>query len=254
MTIKKVLIDLSGTLHIEDYAIPGAVEALKKLRNAKVEVKFVTNTTKESRRILYERLKKLGFELNIDEIWSSLWAARSLISDQKLAPLLLVDNHALEDFSEVCTSERKHDSVVIGLAPEHFHYEKLNEAFRLLKSGAKLIAIHQARYYKSPSGLSLGPGLFVKGLEYAADCKAFVVGKPSADFFKAALGDTDTSEAIMIGDDARDDIGGAQAIGIKGILVKTGKYKEGDEKLIDPHPAYTVDDFPKAVDVILNNL
>lgn len=30
MTIKKALIDLSGTLHIEDYAIPGAVEALKK--------------------------------------------------------------------------------------------------------------------------------------------------------------------------------------------------------------------------------
>ena len=94
-----------------------------------MEVKFVTNTTKESRRILYERLKKLGFELNIEEIWSSLWAARSLISDQKLSPLLLVSDDTLEDFSGVCSSEKDRDSVVIGLAPEHFHYDKLNEAF-----------------------------------------------------------------------------------------------------------------------------
>lgn len=72
--------------------------------------------------------------------------------------------------------------------------------FRLLKSGGKLIAIHQARYFKTSTGLSLGPGLFVKGLEYAADCKAFVVGKPSGDFFKAALGETEPNEAVMIGD------------------------------------------------------
>lgn len=84
----------------------------------------------------------------------------------------------------------QHDALIISEFSCH----------RLLKSGAKLIAIHQARYYKTTTGLSLGPGLFVKGLEYAADCKAFVVGKPSADFFKAALGDTDPSEAVMIGD------------------------------------------------------
>lgn len=71
---------------------------------------------------------------------------------------------------------------------------------RLLKSGAKLIAINQGRYHKTETGLSLGPGLFVKGLEYAADCKAVVVGKPSKDFFMAALNDTPPLEAVMIGD------------------------------------------------------
>lgn len=103
---------------------------LSRLRDAKIEVKFVTNTTKESRRILYERLKKLGFELNIDEIWSSLWAARNLITEQNLSPMLLVDKHALEDFTDINIGDKQHDSVVIGLAPEHFHYDKLNEAFR----------------------------------------------------------------------------------------------------------------------------
>ena len=72
--------------------------------------------------------------------------------------------------------------------------------YRLLLKGAQLIAIHSGRYYKTSDGLSLGPGPFVKGLEYAADCRSEVVGKPSPTFFRTALGDLDPSLAVMIGD------------------------------------------------------
>lgn len=68
-------------------------------------------------------------------------------------------------------------------------------------NGARLIAIHEARYYKDNDGeLSLGPGPFVKALEYASDCKAKVLGKPCPDFFSIGLAGVDPSEAIMIGD------------------------------------------------------
>lgn len=67
-------------------------------------------------------------------------------------------------------------------------------------NGASLIAIHEGRYYKRPDGLSLGPGAFVKGLEYATNTKAEVIGKPTAEFFRAALEDIPPEEAIMIGD------------------------------------------------------
>jgi ribonucleotide monophosphatase NagD (HAD superfamily) len=63
-----------------------------------------------------------------------------------------------------------------------------------------LIAIHYGRYYKRSDGLALGPGPFVRGLEYASDCRSEVVGKPSAAFFKSALGDIDAACAVMIGD------------------------------------------------------
>lgn len=66
--------------------------------------------------------------------------------------------------------------------------------------GAALIAIHEGRYYKRPDGLALGPGAFIKGLEYSASVKAEVVGKPTKEFFLAALGDIKPQEAIMIGD------------------------------------------------------
>lgn len=72
--------------------------------------------------------------------------------------------------------------------------------FRLLKKGARLISINEGRYHKTETGLSLGPGCFVKGLEFAADCRAHLIGKPSENFFISALGDTSPSEAVMIGD------------------------------------------------------
>lgn len=57
MKIRAILIDLSGTIHIEKQAIPGSVEALKKLKSMNIPYLFVTNTTKESARDLYSKLK-----------------------------------------------------------------------------------------------------------------------------------------------------------------------------------------------------
>uniref|UniRef100_A0A3Q2IBZ8 Haloacid dehalogenase-like hydrolase domain-containing protein 2 n=2 Tax=Equus TaxID=9789 RepID=A0A3Q2IBZ8_HORSE len=231
--LKAVLVDLSGTLHIEDAAVPGAQEALKRLRSASVVVRFVTNTTKESKRDLLERLKKLEFDISEDEIFTSLTAARSLVEQKQVRPMLLVDDRALPDFNGIQTSDP--NAVVVGLAPERFHYQILNQAFRLLLDGAPLIAIHKARYYKRKDGLALGPGPFVTALEYATDIKATVVGKPEKTFFLEALRGTgcEPEETVMIGDDCRDDVGGAQNVGMLGILVKTGLV---GEKMI-PQPS-----------------
>ncbi|XP_053266991.1 haloacid dehalogenase-like hydrolase domain-containing protein 2 [Pleuronectes platessa] len=252
--LKAVLIDLSGTLHIEDTAVPGAQEALNRLRQACVAVKFVTNTTKESKRSLLERLHRLNFNLQEKEIFTSLSAARRLLEQKQHRPLLLVEDSALEDFTGIDTSEP--NAVVVGLAPDHFNYQTLNKAFSMILDGAPLIAIHKARYYKQKDGLALGPGAFVTGLEYATDCKATVVGKPEKTFFTQALHDLGCSpdEAVMIGDDARDDVGGAQNAGMLGILVRTGKYRDGDENKIQPPPHLTCDSFPDAVEHILKNL
>lgn len=252
--ITTVLIDLSGTLHIDNTIVPGAVQALHRLRNANLSIKFVTNTTKESSNFLYERLTKLGFDLQKDEIFSSLAAARKLIISRQLKPMLLIDPAAMEDFQDLVTDNDVPNAVVVGLAPSKFNYDELNKAFRLLLDGASLIAIHEGRYYKRPDGLALGPGAFIKGLEYSSNVKAEVVGKPTIEFFKAALGDVDPAKAVMIGDDVRDDVAGAQAAGIRGILVQTGKYRTGDEKTITPGPTKVCNSFVQAVESILDDI
>ncbi|CAJ0924595.1 unnamed protein product [Ranitomeya imitator] len=128
--LKAVLVDLSGTLHIEDTAIPGAQEALKRLRSAPVTIRFVTNTTKECKRTLLERLRRLHFDISEDEIFTSLTAARNLLEQKDVRPMLLVDDGALPDFEGIATDSP--NAVLIGLAPEHFNYQRMNLAFRQL--------------------------------------------------------------------------------------------------------------------------
>ncbi|VDN41039.1 unnamed protein product [Gongylonema pulchrum] len=253
-----VLIDLSGTLHVEDMCIAGAPAALKRLRcNPRCVIRFVTNTTKQSANRLWQHLKELGFEISQSEIFTSLSAAKELIKKNDLRPMLFLENEALEDFQDVTVKEP--NAVVIGLAPSKFDFTSMNAAFRLLLNGAELIAIHKGRFYRQKDGLSLGPGPFVKALEYAADAeassfliagsslnwasycclkqlfcacfKAVVVGKPERGFFRLALNSIGGSaiapeQAIMIGDDFRDDVLGAINAGMRAILVRTGKYRE----------------------------
>ncbi len=72
---------------------------LSRLRQAPVAVKFVTNTTKECKRTLFERLRRLNFDLQEQEMFTSLTAARNLLEQRAVRPLLLVEDSALEDFT-----------------------------------------------------------------------------------------------------------------------------------------------------------
>ncbi|XP_071537931.1 haloacid dehalogenase-like hydrolase domain-containing protein 2 [Panulirus ornatus] len=251
--VAAVLIDLSGTIHIEDYVIPGSIEALKRLRATNVKIKFVTNTTKESKRILHERLTSIGFSIDKEEIFTSLTAARQLIDTRNLQPYMLIADAAKEEFAHIASGNQ--NAVLVGLAPEKFDYEHMTAAFRILLDGAPLIAIHKARYYKRKDGLALGPGAFVAALEYSSGCKAEAVGKPEATFFQTAVDDLGCSalETVMIGDDVQDDVCGAMKAGLLGVLVKTGKYRPDDESTVDPKPSYVAEDFADAVNHIIDN-
>lgn len=92
-------------------------------------IKFVTNTTKESKNTLLKRLETIGFQLDKDEIHSSLSAAVEYILKENLNPFYLVSKDARTDFP--ANDEGKaFDSVAVGLAPDEFYYENLNKAFK----------------------------------------------------------------------------------------------------------------------------
>lgn len=132
-TIRFALIDLSGTLHVEDEPTHNAVQALERLRDSNIKFKFVTNTTKESSITLFNRLIKIGFNVNKSEIYSSLSAAVKLIEEGKFNPYYLVSEDARTDFP-VNDTTKEMDAVVVGLAPKEFHYENLNQAFKFVEN------------------------------------------------------------------------------------------------------------------------
>jgi len=182
------------------------------------------------------------------------------VRKEQLRPLLLLQEEAIKDWGDTDSPRvEQYDSVVVGLAPEHFHYQKLTEAFQLLKQGARLVAINKSRYFQTESGLALGAGAFVSALEYSADCKAEVVGKPSKQFFHLALSALEMEEGkagqvLMVGDDIRDDVLGAQDAGLVGALVQTGKYMEGDEKKGPGLPDFVFPGLLQAVKAVVESL
>jgi HAD superfamily hydrolase (TIGR01458 family) len=251
--ISGVLLDLAGVVYDGDAAIPGAVEALALLRGAGLPLRFVSNTTRSAKGTVLDRLRRLGLVVIEDELFTPAQAARAWLLEHGCSPHLLIHPDLEPDFHGLASGTRR--AVVVGDAGEGFDYRSLNAAFRELNDGADLLALANNRTFKDTDGkLSLDVGPFVAALEFACQRKAVILGKPSSDFFQAALAGMNClpEEAVMVGDDAEGDVAGALSAGLGAALqVRTGKYRAGDEGRFEPPPTAVVDDLANAVNWIL---
>jgi HAD superfamily hydrolase (TIGR01458 family) len=242
--VEALLLDLSGVVYVQDEAVPGAAEALARLREAGVPIRLVTNTTMRPRRAILERLDRLGIEADPSELLTPATLARRRCQDAGYDSVALVVLDDLrEDLEGLDESGDPVDAVIVGDLGDRWDYAVLNRAFRRLEGGAQLIALQKNRYWETAEGLSLDAGPFVAALEYATGREAEVVGKPSPAFFELALSDLGVaaSAAAMVGDDVEADVGGALEAGIRAVLVRTGKYREEDVRASGIEPNATVD-------------
>ena len=247
------LFDLDGTLYTDRGALPGAIDALATLRKRGVPFRFVTNTTRRCRRLVVERLRSYGFEVEAGEVFTSVMSAVSVLREmgaRRLAPFVARATHEdLADFQlvggmarqeekreerEGIEKEPRPDVVLVGdLGPE-WTAALLNEAFRYLLDGAGLVALQKDRFWLGPTGLEMDAGPFVAALEFASGAQAIVTGKPNPRFYQLAAegwlsgesGERSTGSVVMVGDDLWADVDGAQRAGLQGWLVKTGKFRE----------------------------
>jgi len=235
--IHALLIDLDGVIYQGDCLVDGALDCLDWLQRHQIPHLYVTNTTSRSRTELLEKFIRLGFEAQLEELITPIVAANQWLHSQKIHKIAaFVTPGAICDFSgvEIIPPECDEgvDAVVIGDLGDGWDYRLLNHAFRLLMQDPKpqLIALGMTRYWRGHDGLRLDVAPFIKALEHAASCEALVVGKPAANFFAASLALLHCAEeqAFMLGDDIAGDIGAAQACGIRGIQVRTGKFRETD--------------------------
>lgn len=224
-----LLLDLSGVLYQGARALPGALDALERLRHAGLPVRFVTNTSRRSHAQLLDDLRQRGFRIDPDELFTAPRAAHDWLQAHGRRPWCLLHPDLRADFNDLPGGDP--DAVLIGDAEDDFTYANLDRAFRLLQDGAELVAIGVNRHFQLDDGLHLDAGPFVHALEYAAGCTATVTGKPAPAFFEQALASLalPAERVMMIGDDAASDAQGALDAGLRACLVKTGKYRPGDE-------------------------
>jgi HAD superfamily hydrolase (TIGR01458 family) len=254
MRFDGVLLDLDGTLVVSWEPIPGATGAIGDLRSASVPFKILTNTTTHSRRGLSRQLGAAGFDIGEDEIVTAASATaehlRRRHPGEKI--FLIAEGEALEDMDGIETADRGCSVVVIGDAEDMLTYGNMNRAFGMLLDGAALVAMHRGMYWRTSAGLQLDIGAYVAGLEEAAGVRATVCGKPSRGFFIDAADSLGVApeRVLMAGDDPVSDAAAARDAGMSGVLVRTGKYRRGDESKVDP-PVPVVDSVAEVVAMVL---
>ena len=229
--VRGVLLDVDGTLLDGDRAIPGSAELLLRLRGRKIPFRLVTNTTRRPRRAVESALQNAGLAVSEDEILAPSALARRRILESGLPrAALLIPEASREDFEDVVEDEDRPAWVVVGDLGKGFTWERLNRAFLWLQAGARLLALQKNRCWQAGAegGLQLDAGPFVAALEYAADVRAEVIGKPSPDFFHLAVKELALrpDQALMVGDDVENDGMGGVAAGCRAALVRTGKFTE----------------------------
>lgn len=241
---KAILFDLDGVLYTGNTLINGAREAIESIKSSGLDCRFVTNTSTLSIRSLHQKLLALRLPVESHEIISAPYAALLFLKKQSnpLCRLLLADD-VKQDFALLPQSELHPNFIVIGDIGDAWSYPLLNELFLNLMQGAKLIAIHKNRFWQTETGLNMDIGAFVHGLEYASRTEAMIIGKPAKAFFEMALETLshNREEVIMVGDDIDSDIGGALSVGIRGVLVKTGKYRQAYTESSSIKPTAIID-------------
>ena len=235
--MRALLLDLDGVLYVGDEPVPGSAASIEWLMRQAVPFRFLTNTSSRPREAIADKLTGMGIPAAREQILTPAVVATAWLQRHGIQhPALFVPDATASEFADLDPlphdAEEGAGAVVVGDLGAGWDFATLNRAFRLLMADAQapLIALGLTRFWRAGDGLRLDAGAYVRALEYASGRAAVVLGKPARAFFRAAVDDLgdDVRGVAMIGDDIRTDVEGAQQAGLKGVLVRTGKFSPSD--------------------------
>ncbi len=234
--MKAILFDLDGVFYVGNKLVDGALDTLHWCHQQDIPYLFITNTTSRSPQAIVEKLQGFGIQTDVSHILSPPVAAVQWLSGKGLQRVALylteTTRRVFSDFTSIDSEQDAVEAVVVGDLGEEWNFKIMNRAFRQLMQQPPpcLIALGMTRYWLGPDGLRLDAGAYVTALAYASGVEPVVVGKPAKVFFAAALErlGVGPGQSVMIGDDIKSDIDGAQRAGLRAVLVRTGKFQPSD--------------------------
>jgi HAD superfamily hydrolase (TIGR01458 family) len=240
-----LLLDIDGVLTISWEAIPGAPEALHAFRAAGVPFALITNTTTVTREAMAGHLRDAGFDVAPGEILTAPLATAAYLRRRHPGArcYLLGTDEVAGDLEGIELVDRDADVVIVAGADEAFTFDNINRAFRMILNGAAVVAMHRNLSWMEADGMSLDAGAYLMGLEAASGVTAEVAGKPSPEFFQSGLDllGLPADVVAMVGDDVETDVLAAQSLGMTGVLVRTGKFRQESLASASAEPDVVVD-------------
>lgn len=235
MRFGAIAIDLEGTLHVNGCALPGASDALARLREWPGRLMFTSNNDSKSITTLLRSLRSMGLAIGAHELITPVtmlddWLIRHRAKCHMLvSPELRATPRVKGSIANPADGTHDADAVIVGDCKD-VGYRELDQAFRALAKGATLVALQRGRYFTRGDGPHLDTGALVAALEYASGVSAELLGKPAPGFFDAIVTKLAVApeEVLVIGDDLTTDIAGAHAISAPSALVRTGKAAKVD--------------------------
>lgn len=227
-----LLLDIDGVMVTSWRALPGAADAVRALADRQIPRMFLTNTTSRSRGDIAVALGDAGFEVSADEILTAAkLTAEYLVKHHPSKKVWVLNEGAIaEDMTGVSLTDDPAQAqvVVLGGAGPVFTHRALSTVLDLLLAGVPVIAMHRSMIWSTAQGPAVDTGVYLEGLEKASGRKIRAIGKPSPLGFRAAVEmmDLEPTQVVMVGDDLHNDVLGAQASALIGVLVRTGKFRE----------------------------
>jgi len=243
MTKVGFLIDMDGVVYRGTQLIPGSVEFIDRLVERDIPFMFLTNNSQRTPMDIATRLKRMGFAVSPQHIFTSALATASYLATHKQGGTAYVIGEGglltALDRVGIAIVDHRPDFVVVGEG-RTMTLETLEKAVQMVANGAKLIATNlDPNCPTQDGGIRPGCGAYVKMIEEATGIKAFSPGKPSPVIFRAARKNLGlaSSETVMVGDTMETDILGGIQLGFRTILVLSGGTKREELR----HFAYSPD-------------
>lgn len=221
---------------------------------------LITNDCTTAKRLLAQKLNDFGYDcVSPDKIVSPAPVACQYLIQNQLRPRLHIWDGVIEDFEPILEKIRDANlapnCLVVGDVMHKLSRDYMDKSLELMlnSSDRHIISLGAGRYYKDAGRLRIDTGAYVAAFEYCLGVEAVNVGKPSEAFFREALDVVGGSieDTIMIGDDIVSDVGGAQKLGMRGFLVRTGKYRQSDEHERGFLADYVFNNLKEAIETIV---
>lgn len=228
-----VMFDLDGTLYYGTKRIPGANEVISFFRKRGIRVFFTTNNSTKTRKQIFEKLIKMGIDVQLEEVLTSGYIAAKYFIKHKLKDIFIFGSvNLISEFKELGINVNQNDNaenLLIGYDP-HMTYEELAKAVRVAIHANKLIACNKERTFPGENELLMpGCGAMTAPIEWCANKKCdVIIGKPNTMMGEYLINRyrIDKTRLLVIGDTYESDIEMAKRLGCMSICITSMNYTD----------------------------